>query len=128
MNELQNSRIEALQDLVALRIPVREAERAVLEFPWDSEHELVQLTATTALNILHRFIEGELSAGEIQEWADALEVRDDVGLEPACEVTLRELLFTLATPELSEPLTVVVAQHWQSQLRVGRTGGDTRTA
>jgi hypothetical protein len=116
MNELENSRTTALKNLIALRAPVGEAIQALREFPWDSEQELVQLTSAATLSILHRFIEGELSAADIQEWADALEVRDDVGLEAANEEGLRELIFEIATPELSEPFTVAVAQHWQSRL------------
>jgi hypothetical protein len=122
MNELQDDRIEALRDLVALRIPVSEALRAVRTFPWDSDDELVRLTSTATLGILHRFIEGELSGGEVREWADALEVRDDIGLEPAHDETQRRLLFEIASPELSEPLTVAVARRWQSLLLIsGRT-------
>lgn len=119
---LRTQRAEAVGDLVELRVPVEQAAAALARFPWDSDEELHVLTRADALRLLKRYKRQELTVVECQRWADALEGRDDLGLEDGFEDTLKEFLFQIATPELTEPLTPHVATRWEATLN--REGGD----
>jgi hypothetical protein len=72
---------------------------------WDGDVDLAILTREHARHLLDRFLSDQLSATECQQWAEALEAREDVGFEAAYEDQLKRLVFELANPELAEPLT-----------------------
>jgi hypothetical protein len=109
-------RQQALRDLLELRVPVNMATGALARFGWDSEQELVTLTRADATRTLTRYLTGELSADDVEQWADALEVREDVGREPGFGDELTELLFQLATPEVAGKITPETAKHWINTL------------
>lgn len=98
-------RVGALQDLVRLRRSVPDAAAALAAFDWDSDEELVTLTRADAARLLTAYLDGTLTDADVVTWAEALEGRDDVGFEPSHDDTLKNLLFDLSTPELTEPLT-----------------------
>lgn len=108
----QAQREDALRDLVQRRAPVPEAIAALARFPWDSDTELVALTRADAVRVLQDYLAGTLTAEDAQQWADALEVRDDVGREPGFADELTEFLFEMATPEVAGPLTPELATQW----------------
>ncbi|GAA4669475.1 hypothetical protein [Amycolatopsis dongchuanensis] len=110
------ARVEALRDLVQHRTSVDDATRALARFPFDSDDELVPLTRADAVHLLDQYLRGLAAADEVRRWAEALEVRDDVGREPGFEDTLNELLFELATPEAAGPLTTDAGQSWVTRL------------
>lgn len=109
------TRSQILKDLVALAGPVHSLENELRGYPWDSD-VLVVLTAADALDVLDRFDRGDIDADECAAWADALEARDDVGLEPAYEEDLKTLLFEIGTPEINGPLTHDSVDRWRAQL------------
>lgn len=106
------ARTQALEALLLLREPVQVAIQKVSSFPWDSEVQLVVLTRADARRVVTAFVEGSLSAEECDEWANAVEGRDDVSLEGGSEELLREFLFEFGTPELTRPLTRSTAEEW----------------
>jgi hypothetical protein len=118
----QPQRAEALRDLVQLRRPVGPAITALAGFVWDSVEELVILTRADALRLLARYRTQQLTAKDCRRWAETLEGRDDLGLEAGYEDALKDFLFTIATPELTEPLTPQLTQRWEAALTF--TGGD----
>lgn len=93
-------------------MPVQEAISRLAEFPWDSESELVLLTPESFCHILSLFKQGSLSASEVEDWANALEGRDDVDF---ATVQARELLHELANPLLTQALSGERADFWLSQ-------------
>jgi hypothetical protein len=113
----QARRVEALRDLVELRVPIRDATAALGRFVWDSDEELVDLTSMDVMQLLNGYLDGRLSADDCREWAESLEVRDDVGREPGREEELAEFLFEIATPEVAGELTPQRAQQWISRLQ-----------
>jgi hypothetical protein len=109
------NREEVLLDLIRLRRPVAVAAAELRSFPWDSE-ELVTLTRADALRVVDTFLAGEMSRQDCETWADALEVRDDVGLESAFRTELRQFLFEVANPALEGRLTTETAAEWRALL------------
>jgi hypothetical protein len=102
-------RASLVQRLVRYELPIEDTVAMLRAYGWDSDAELVVLTGTDAIHILERYLAGELSAKQVEYWAELLEMRDDVGLEERQEGELRRLISVLANPEINEPLTPVLA-------------------
>ena len=62
---------------------------------FDSESELVTITKNTIANILNRVIDKEISYDLLEEWANLIECREDIGYE---DEILQEIIFELANP------------------------------
>lgn len=95
-------RREALRDLVLLASPVASARHSLTDFAWDSD-ELLMLDKQHVLTVLRRFDAGELPGTEVEAWANAIEMRDDIGYDR--ETAVWDVLYELANPTLTEPLT-----------------------
>jgi hypothetical protein len=111
------ARAEALERLLAFQGDLRLLMRDVNQYPWDSDHELVVLTPEKASNVLSRYLSGELTPAQVEDWADAIEVRDGIGFPPLFEALLRDLIFELANPLLTGPLSRDTAADWLARLR-----------
>jgi hypothetical protein len=111
-----NEHATILVDLLSLRIPLDEAIAAVRALPWDSADELAVLDRAAARSALHRYRSGELTAENLEAWAEAIEGRDDVGFEPGHEEALSEFVFETANPSLAEALTDHYAAGWIARL------------
>jgi len=109
-------RSEALRDLIQLRRPVDEAAEALSAFAWDSEQDLVRLDRSDAARLLDAYLGEHISDHDTVRWAAAIEGRDDVALAPGSEEMLKEFLFELATPEITESLTADRAASWKARL------------
>lgn len=109
-------RIEALRDLVELREPIPVAIGRLRLFPWDSDAMLVTLTGNDLIRILDRYLRRKLSNTEVEEWAEALEGRDDVGYESQLGEILRRIIFELANPLLTTPLGPAQARRWKEAI------------
>jgi hypothetical protein len=72
---------------------------------WDSDVDLAVLTREHGRRLLDGFLAHEVSALVCQQWAEALEAREDIGFEAGYEDVLKRLVFELANPEITEPLT-----------------------
>jgi hypothetical protein len=104
--------IEVLADLVELRKPVEQLVAALAPFGWDHEDELVTFTRADAAAVLERFLQGRISGDGCAIWAEAIEGRDDIGLEQGHEEILKEFLFEVSSPEINGKLTAQLAHRW----------------
>ncbi|MGH8791465.1 MAG: hypothetical protein ACRDXX_02300 [Stackebrandtia sp.] len=112
------ARTQALRDLIALDRPLDDAVAALQEFTWKSDEVLAVLTRSDAARVLSSYLNGAFSAEEVQKWAETLEDRHDLGLEPAAEGLLKTCLFELSTLPLFQQLTREVALEWMRRLAV----------
>ncbi|WP_156433858.1 hypothetical protein [Bradyrhizobium retamae] len=71
--------------------------------PWDSEFPLVMLEQQHLASVLRRYHNNELSSGDMEVWANAIEGRDDISYEQSSAAG--RLLHELANPRLTAPLT-----------------------
>ena len=108
------NRTATLEALVKISMPISEAVSRLAEFPWDSESELVLLTPEDFRHVLSLFKQGSLSAAEVEDWANALECRDDIGIHTSLA---HELLHELANPLLTQLLSGERADFWLLQLQ-----------
>lgn len=110
-------RANLLRELLNLERPLELIALGLKELPWDWDGpELVTLTAAHGLAVLERFLNGDLSADEVEEWANLIECREDVGFEPSRNAQLLELIHELANPLITAPLTDDMARTWIARL------------
>jgi hypothetical protein len=97
----ESERAAAMSDLVERAIPVQRALKRLARYRWDLDHELVVLQRTHVLAALDAVDSGALSRRGLEEWADAVYLRDDVGYEPDARDDLIEFLHIASTPEIN---------------------------
>jgi hypothetical protein len=97
-----DSRQEAVADVVHRRRPLIEAVMTLRRYPWDCEEELVELGPNVLRSALTDFLAGFISAADLEDWANAVEGRDDIAFVPSGVV---DVVAALANPLLYEPLT-----------------------
>ena len=98
-------RAELLRLILQAEFPLEPLRAELATYPWDVDEPLVTLRPHHVTRVLDRFIRGELAAADVQHWAEALEVREDVGTDISHEAGLRRILFILANPDVNGRLT-----------------------
>ena len=104
-NARMSSRLLDVLALVEWRRPLDESIEALSKFPWDYEGPPQEFRAAHVKGALGRYTRGEVTANEIENWANAIEMRDDLEFEAQNFTNLTELIFELANPVLTEALT-----------------------
>lgn len=112
----QDERRAALRGLLRGEVPVHEARQRLRQFPWDSEVELESLTRQDVVRMLDRYLRGSVTGAEVEQWADAIEGRDDVGYEADVAERLRQAIFELANPDITHRLEPERASEWRDEL------------
>lgn len=116
MSTTHDDHREALINLIQLRVATPVALAAVRALPWDNEVELAVVRKEDVVAVLLRFLRGDLSATDLEAWANALEGREDIGFEPACDDKVPAFLFETANPKLGAPITPAYAEQWVALL------------
>ena len=75
------------------------------KFGWDCEKPLAVLEPIHVCRILDRFLAGDLSAVQVEDWANSVECRDDIEMEASHEGALENAIFLLANPEINFPIS-----------------------
>jgi hypothetical protein len=98
------ARTDVLYSLIRLDRPIDEIRAELLTFPWGHPQELVTLTAEHIRSVLTRLTSGTLTADLVCEWADAIEMREDIGYEERFHEEIVEAIHVMADPLLNGPL------------------------
>ena len=112
---MSDDHVAALRELVAYRLPVDGTLAKLAAFGWDAPAPLFTLTTADVLQVLQRFLTGELSAEQVTDWADLIECREDIAL-PRLPLDLSQVIFRLANPNLQGPVTHALATELQDRL------------
>ena len=89
------AKIDILLNLINFTKDISAIKRDLAKIGFDSESELVTITQNTIANILNRVIDKEISYNLLEEWANLIECREDIGYE---DEILQEIIFELANP------------------------------
>jgi hypothetical protein len=120
-----------VDDLVHLRRPVADLRAELAAFPWDSWEDLSTITVDVVRSLLDRYLaedgDDAIDQDELEAWAEAVEVRDDVGFQAGAEDLLKDFVFELANAAITRRLTEEVAWEWLSRIprAIGPSGWDT---
>jgi hypothetical protein len=106
-----------LHQLLRLNRPVREVVGELRPFGWDSAQTLAELRREDIVQILERYLRGELTAAVVEEWANAVEGREDVAYERPHDDAIRAAIHELANPYLARSLSPQTAREWIQCLR-----------
>jgi hypothetical protein len=79
-------------------------------YGWDSDAELVTVTADDVRSILQRYVAGALSGDDLTHWAEIIEGRDDIALDPVHQEALGVVVFALANPDINTRMTLEAAK------------------
>ena len=97
-----------IKELLSCERSVSDVVADLAPYGWDSGVPLAELKSLDVQHALDRYVQTKLSALEIEEWANAIECRDDIAYEP--NSAEGEVIFELANPELIMQLSPARAE------------------
>lgn len=95
VNTALMTKIDILLNLINFSKNISAIKSDLAKISFVSESELVTITKNTIANILNRVIDKEISYELLEEWANLIECREDIGYE---DEILQEIIFELANP------------------------------
>ena len=95
MNTALIAKIDILLNLINFAKDMSAIKSDLAKIGFNSESELVTITQNTIASILNRVIDKEISYDLLEEWANLIECREDIGYE---DEILQEIIFELANP------------------------------
>jgi len=98
-------REELLSKLIRMDASIEFLNLELAKFGWDSEKDLVILKKHHILEILNKFLRGEIKQQDIANWAEAIECREDIGFETNYKKLISEIIFDLANFDVAGILT-----------------------
>lgn len=99
------TRKQALINLVSYNEPIHSLVYALKAFGWDSRDELVILTPQHILSVIGRYLSGEVTADQLELWANTIEGREDIAFDSQHEASINDAIHQLANPLLTEPIS-----------------------
>ena len=92
-----NNKTSILLDLVHFKNNIDTLKNMLSQIGFDSETELVSMSRDDMVEILQRSLDKKISFLELEEWANLIECREDIGFE---DEKIQEMIFKLANPYL----------------------------
>lgn len=110
------TRQEYLNALVNFDQPLSTILPILKTFPWDSREAIITLKKEHLIDVLDRYLKNTLSATDLENWANAIECREDITYETDYEDIINDIIFDLANPTLNDPLSPKLVEQYISQL------------
>lgn len=98
-------RLDVLRDLVAFNKPVRDLSDLLGKFGWDYEGQSLTIVASQIQDVLKRFLAGEYSVQDLEDWANLIECREDLEFEEKRHDEIADVIYRLANPALEGKIT-----------------------
>ncbi|MBO3759303.1 hypothetical protein J5J09_06030 [Ciceribacter sp. L1K22] len=96
-------RITAVRALARLERPLDDVLIAVSKFEWDYHGSPFILRKKYVEDILQRYLSRKLTDVELETWADAVELREDIAFDENHSQWLEDVITTLSSHELNGP-------------------------
>ena len=103
-------RLQVVCDLLELRILPEVARTILGQYSWDFDGHPVILERRHITSLLGRYSSKATDELVVAEWADVIELRDDIKPEMGFEDLILEIIFELANPILNGQLSTQRAQ------------------
>lgn len=97
------TRRELLLELLALKGSIKDLLEKLSVFGYDSEAPEIIVKPSDIEMVLLKCIDGFISTEILEEWANAIEFRDDIDFE---NEEIKEFVFELANPEINGVITI----------------------
>jgi len=103
-----SSRTDLVSELMRNPKISEHAIQALKAYGWDCDEILVTVAKKNVLSVLAEFSAGQLTADEVQSWANRIEGRDDVDYEYGPDGVVNEVVFWLANPNINYPINAAL--------------------
>jgi hypothetical protein len=101
---IQSYRLEVVKNLLTLAKPLPEVSAQLSNFVWDYDGEGLKLTRSHLCHALERYLDGTLSAIDVETWANLIETREDIYFDADYSTLIDDVLHELANPTLTQSL------------------------
>ena len=105
VTSLTPAQLNNLKALANLDQPLSTILPILKTFPWDSNQAIITLKKEHLIHILSQYLNHSLSAIDLENWANAVECREDISYETEGEDFINDIIFNLANPILSDSLS-----------------------
>lgn len=99
------NRFDLLRDLITFNKPISVLDEGLSKLGWDYDGKPLLVTAKQIQEILKRFLAGEFSAQELEDWANLVECREDLEFEEKKQDEIANVIHCLANPVLEGSIT-----------------------
>jgi hypothetical protein len=96
------NRIDILKDLVFYNGDLSVLKKELSQYSWDAEKPYLVITKPQLLKVLIKCIDQIITFQNLEDWADAIECRDDLDFESE---EIQEIIFELSSPEINGEIT-----------------------
>jgi hypothetical protein len=93
-----------VEDLLKNSKPLHKIVAQLATLSWDYDGDCVTLKRMHIFSILERYRLNQLSAEEVEYWANQIESREDIVFEEGWEQEIGDVIYQLANPELTRHL------------------------
>jgi hypothetical protein len=123
---LTPAQLDNLKALANLDQPLSTILPILKTFPWDSNQTIITLKKEHLIHILNQYLNHSLSAIDLENWANAIECREDIIYETEDENFINDIIFDLANPILNAPISPELVKQYITQLSNSTLSFDTR--
>jgi hypothetical protein len=113
---LTPAQLDNLKALANLDQPLSTTLSILKTFPWDSNQTIIILKKEHLIHILNQYLNHSLSAIDLENWANAIECREDITYETESEDFINDIIFDLANPILNAPISPELVKQYITQL------------
>lgn len=101
-----NIRIALIKELANYEKPINETLEKLLKFEWDFDGEPYLMETKNLKYVLQKYIDGTVSDDNLENWANALEGREDIEYAKPKEDIMMVINYELANPILVGKINV----------------------
>lgn len=87
------NRLGLVEDLLEISKPLHEIVAQFTPLNWDYEGDCVTLKRTHVFSVLERYRLNQLSAEEVEYWANQIESREDIVFEEGWEQEIGDVIY-----------------------------------
>ncbi len=93
-----------LLELLTFSNTIDDLKTMLASLSWDYNGSPILFKRSHLLNVLHRYLNKELSESEVESWANLVECREDIDFEENYSDELSQMIYQLANPVLEGKL------------------------
>lgn len=101
-----DERYEVLKDLFDFNKDLSVISSQLKSLDWDFDGEPLILKKAYIVSVINSFILGVKTAKELEDWANLVEMREDIDFEEEYETLINDSIHKLANPLLEGNITV----------------------
>lgn len=103
---MDDERYPIILKLINFDGSIKELKSLLKFFVWDYEGSCAELNCEHICKVIRRYLNGDLTKYDIEEWANLIEGREDITFQLSKRLLLQNLIHELANPKLSTELSI----------------------